>query len=173
VSPAQLLRSVSKSWSISDSARYLTAVVAKQLIAAYYGQPPSESYYDGCSLGGRQGLVLAQRFPEDFDAIIAGAPALDQTGTMLSRAWWMQGLTDAPIPASKLKLLAERVYQQCDAKDGLKDGLIDDPCKCGFKPSATCRATPPPSIKAQIKPSISRTASPAVRSARSNASTRM
>jgi Tannase and feruloyl esterase len=81
-------------------------------------------------------LVLAQRFPEDFDAIIAGAPALDQTGTMLSRAWWMQGLTDAPIPASKLKLLAERVYQQCDAKDGLKDGLIDDPRKCGFKPSA-------------------------------------
>ncbi|HEY6343939.1 MAG TPA: tannase/feruloyl esterase family alpha/beta hydrolase [Bryobacteraceae bacterium] len=114
---------------------HMTAVVAKQLIAAYYGQSPSKSYYDGCSLGGRQGLILAQRFPEDFDAIIAGAPALDQTGTMLSRAWWMQGLADAPIPASKLKLLAERVYQQCDAKDGLKDGLIDDPRKCGFKPS--------------------------------------
>ncbi|HXP85359.1 MAG TPA: tannase/feruloyl esterase family alpha/beta hydrolase [Bryobacteraceae bacterium] len=114
---------------------HMTAVVAKLLINAYFGQPPSKSYYDGCSLGGRQGLILAQRFPEDFDAILAGAPALDQTGTMLSRAWWMQGIAETPIPAFKLKMLSEKVYEQCDAKDGLKDGLIDDPRKCGFKAS--------------------------------------
>jgi feruloyl esterase len=112
---------------------HLTAVVAKRLIGEYYGQAPAKSYYDGCSLGGRQGLILAQRFPDDFDGIIAGAPALDQVGTMLSRAWWMQGFAAAPLPAPKLKLLSERVYAQCDAKDGLKDGLIDDPRKCGFQ----------------------------------------
>jgi len=115
--------------------QHLTATVAKQLIAAYYGQAPSKSYYDGCSFGGRQGLILAQRFPEDFDGILAGAPALDQTGTMLSRAWWMKGWAEAPVPASKLKLLSDRIYEQCDAKDGLKDGLIDDPRKCGFRAS--------------------------------------
>ena len=115
---------------------HLTAVAAKQLIAAYYGMAPSKSYFDGCSFGGRQALILAQRFPEDFDAILAGAPALDQIGIMLSRAWWMQGLAASPIPTAKLALLNDRVYQQCDAKDGLKDGLIEDPRKCGFKPSA-------------------------------------
>jgi hypothetical protein len=122
---------------------HMTAVVAKLMIQAYYGQAPSKSYYDGCSLGGRQGLILAQRFPEDFDAIIAGSPALDQTGSMLSRAWWMQGVAEAPIPAFKLKMLSDRVYEMCDGKDGLKDGLIDDPRKCGFKASRdlpTCTA---------------------------------
>jgi hypothetical protein len=114
---------------------HLTAVVAKLLISTYYGQPAAKSYYDGCSLGGRQGLVLAQRFPDDFDGILAGAPALDQVGTMLARAYWTQGLAANPIPANKLRLLAGRVYDQCDAKDGLKDGLIDDPRKCGFEPS--------------------------------------
>jgi feruloyl esterase len=114
---------------------HMTAVVAKLLITAYFGQSPSKSYYDGCSLGGRQGLILAQRFPEDFDGILAGAPALDQTGTMLSRAWWMQGFASAPLPAAKLKLLSDRIYEQCDAKDGLKDGLIADPRKCEFQAS--------------------------------------
>lgn len=114
---------------------HMTAVVAKLLINTYFGQAPSKSYYDGCSLGGRQGLILAQRFPDDFDAILAGSPALDQTGSMLSRAWWMQGVAEAPIPAFKLKMLSEKIYEQCDAKDGLKDGLIDDPRQCGFKAS--------------------------------------
>jgi len=114
---------------------HMTAVVAKLLIGAYFGHQPSKSYYDGCSLGGRQGLILAQRFPDDFDGILAGAPALDQTGTMLSRAWWMQGFAEAPLPPLKLKLLADRIYEQCDAKDGIKDGLIDDPRKCGFRAS--------------------------------------
>jgi hypothetical protein len=114
---------------------HMTVVVAKLMINAYFGQAPSKSYYDGCSLGGRQGLMLAQRFPDDFDGILAGSPALDQIGSMLSRAWWMQGVAEAPIPAFKLKMLSDRIYEQCDAKDGLKDGVIDDPRKCGFKAS--------------------------------------
>jgi tannase/feruloyl esterase len=115
---------------------HMTVIVAKLSISTYYGQPASKSYFDGCSLGGRQGLILAQRFPDDFDGILAGAPALNQVGTMIARAYWMQGIAENPIPANKLKLLADRVYDQCDAKDGLKDGLIDDPRKCDFKPSS-------------------------------------
>ena len=112
---------------------HITAETAKTLARTYYGAPPVKAYYDGCSQGGRQGLTLAQRFPNDFDGIIAGSPALYNTRTMLARAYWMQGLATNPFPAAKLGLLAERVYEQCDAKDGLKDGLIDDPRRCDFK----------------------------------------
>ena len=112
---------------------HVTAEAAKMMARTYYGASPSKSYYDGCSQGGRQGLILAQRFPNDFDGIIAGAPALNNTGTQLTRAYWMQGLAANPFPAAKLELLANRVYEQCDAKDGLKDGLIDDPRRCDFK----------------------------------------
>src|SRR5580700_4947811 len=114
---------------------HVTAEAAKLMARTYYGAGPSKSYYDGCSQGGRQGLILAQRFPNDFDGIIAGAPALNNTGTQTSRAYWMQGLTENPFPAAKLGLLADRVYEQCDAKDGLKDGVIDDPRRCDFKPA--------------------------------------
>lgn len=111
---------------------HMTAETAKLIARTYYGLSPTKSYYDGCSQGGRQGLILAQRFPNDFDGIIAGAPALNNTGTMLSRAYWMQGLAANPFPAAKLGLLAAKVYEQCDAADGLKDGVIDDPRRCDF-----------------------------------------
>ena len=101
----------------------------------YYGAAPAKSYYEGCSQGGRRGLVFAQKFPNDFDGIVAGAPGLNHLGTQLSRAYWMQGLAKNPFPAAKLGLLAQRVYEQCDAKDGLKDGVIDDPRSCDFKPA--------------------------------------
>jgi feruloyl esterase len=114
---------------------HVTAEAAKLLARTYYGAGPTKSYYDGCSQGGRQGLILAQRFPNDFDGIIAGAPVLNFTGTQVARAYWMQGLAANPFPAEKLALLANRVYDQCDAKDGLKDGLIDDPRRCDFKPA--------------------------------------
>lgn len=114
---------------------HLTAETAKRLVKAYYSEDPAKSYFDGCSQGGRQALVFAQRFPNDFDGIIAGAPALDNTGVMLARGYFMQGLMEAPLPAAKLTTLSNRIYEQCDAKDGLKDGLIDDPRKCGFQPA--------------------------------------
>jgi len=114
---------------------HITAETAKMVAKTYYGVGPTKSYYEGCSQGGRQGLTLAQRFPNDFDGIVAGAPALYQTATHLSRAYWMQGMNAHPFPAAKLGLLAKRVYEECDAKDGLKDGLIDDPRRCDFKPA--------------------------------------
>ena len=114
---------------------HLTAETAKMLARTYYGAGPSKSYYEGCSQGGRQGLTFAQRFPDDFDGIIAGSPGLYQTATHMARAYWMQGLNENPFPAAKLALLAAKVYEQCDAKDGLKDGLIDDPRRCQFQPA--------------------------------------
>jgi feruloyl esterase len=115
---------------------HVTAAAAKLLVHNYYGANPSKSYYDGCSQGGRQALTIAQRFPNDFDGIIAGSPALYNTGNMVARAYWMQGMGANPFPAAKLGLLANRVYQKCDAKDGLEDGLIDSPLQCGFKAAA-------------------------------------
>ncbi|MBL8174417.1 MAG: tannase/feruloyl esterase family alpha/beta hydrolase [Bryobacterales bacterium] len=114
---------------------HVTAETAKRIIAAYYGQKPARSYFNGCSTGGRQALMLAQRFPEDFDGIVAGAPVLHFSGTMMGYACMAQAFAEAPIPYAKLATLADRVYAQCDEKDGLKDGLIDDPRRCGFTPS--------------------------------------
>lgn len=114
---------------------HVTTVAGKRIAEAYYGAKPAKSYYQGCSTGGRQGLILAQRFPNDFDGIVAGAPVLDFTNTMTSFACTAQALTAAPIPFVKLAYLAERIYELCDDKDGLKDGLIDDPRRCGFQPS--------------------------------------
>ena len=114
---------------------HVTAEAAKLLVRSYYGAGPSKSYFDGCSQGGRQALTIAQRFPEDFDGIISGSPALYNTGNMVSRAYWMQGMGVNPFPAAKLGLLAESVQAKCDAADGLKDGLIDDPLHCGFQAS--------------------------------------
>lgn len=114
---------------------HVTAETAKLMARTYYGVGPTKSYYEGCSQGGRQGLTLAQRFPNDFDGIVAGSPGLYQTGTHLARAYWMQGLNANPFPAAKLGLLAKAVYDQCDAKDGLKDGVIDDPRRCDFQPA--------------------------------------
>ena len=113
---------------------HVTVETAKMLARTYYGAGPTKSYYEGCSQGGRQGLTFAQRFPDDFDGIVAGAPALYQTGTHLARAYWMQGLNANPFPAVQAGAAGGRVYEQCDAKDGLKDGLIDDPRRCDFKP---------------------------------------
>jgi len=114
---------------------HVTAEAAKLLVRSYYGGPPTRSYFEGCSTGGRQGLILAQRFPADFDGIVVGAPVLNFSGTMMSYVNNVQALKAAPIPTSKLPLLAEKIYAQCDARDGLKDGLIDDPRLCGFEPS--------------------------------------
>lgn len=114
---------------------HVTAETAKRVAEAYYGERPAKSYYQGCSTGGRQGLILAQRFPGDFDGIIAGAPVLDFTGTMQRYTCTAQALAEAPIPYPKLALLSDRIYAACDEKDGLKDGLIDDPRKCGFSAS--------------------------------------
>ncbi|MBS1808907.1 MAG: tannase/feruloyl esterase family alpha/beta hydrolase [Acidobacteria bacterium] len=114
---------------------HTTAETGKRIAEAYFGAKPTRSYYEGCSTGGRQGLILAQRFPDDFDGIVAGAPVLNFSGTMTGYTQMAQALAKTPIPYAKLQLLAEKIYAQCDEKDGLKDGLIDDPRKCQFCPS--------------------------------------
>ena len=112
---------------------HVTAETAKGIAEAYYGTRPQRSYYNGCSTGGRQGLILAQRYPDDFDGIIVGAPALNNTANRLKAIAHYQAITKAPI-ITKLHLLADRVYNKCDALDGLKDGLITDPRQCDFDP---------------------------------------
>ena len=114
---------------------HVTAETAKRTADAFYGSQPARSYYNGCSTGGRQGLILAQRYPEDFDGIIAGAPALDNVQNRLRGIATYQALAKAPLPVSKLKMLADRIYDRCDAMDGLKDSLIVDPRKCDFRAS--------------------------------------
>jgi feruloyl esterase len=116
-----------------------TAVEAKALITAYYGNSPRLSYWEGCSTGGRQGLMSAQRYPEDFDGIIAGAPAYNQ---IYISAWRMRLLMTAlkspqhALPPEKLKLLNDAVLDKCDSNDGVKDRLIEDPRSCNFDPGA-------------------------------------
>lgn len=118
---------------------HMTAVRAKELIATYYGRGPRLSYWEGCSTGGRQGLMSAQRYPEDFDGIIAGAPANNQ---IYLCAWRMRLLMTAlksaahALPPGALKLLNDAVLQKCDASDGVKDGLLADPLACKFDANA-------------------------------------
>jgi Tannase and feruloyl esterase len=114
---------------------HVTAETAKKIIREYYGAAPARSYLDGCSTGGRQGLISAQRFPDDFDGIVVGAPVLNFTGTMTNYVSMVRALEAAPIPLEKLKIIAERVYAKCDGADGLVDGLIDDPRRCDFDPA--------------------------------------
>jgi feruloyl esterase len=111
---------------------HVTAETSKRIIREYYGNVPARSYFDGCSTGGRQGLMSAQRFPDDFDGIVVGAPVLDLTGTMTNYIPAMRALEAATVPLEKLKIVADRVYAKCDGADGLVDGLIDDPRRCDF-----------------------------------------
>jgi feruloyl esterase len=112
-----------------------TAVKAKTLISAFYDRSPRLSYWNGCSTGGRQGLMEAQKYPDDFDAILAGAPANYQTHL---HAWDLTvsipTLKDpsSAVPAAKLALLNKAVLDACDARDGVKDGLLNDPRACHF-----------------------------------------
>lgn len=114
---------------------HMTAVTAKRLAHRYYDRPVAYAYWDGCSTGGRQALMEAQRFPEDFDGIVAGAPVLNFTDTVVWNLWNMKALDAAPIGLEKMSLVANAVYGKCDAADGLADGVIDDPRRCAFDPA--------------------------------------
>lgn len=112
-----------------------TAMLAKQVIQAYYGKPARFSYWVGCSTGGRQGMQEAQRYPEDFDGLVIGAPGLYLTGNVTRRMWVAQSqLGDAAVQPEQLPTLGAAVMAKCDGADGLKDGLIDDPRNCAFDP---------------------------------------
>ncbi|MFV0386319.1 DUF6351 family protein [Paracoccus sp. (in: a-proteobacteria)] len=113
---------------------HVTVETAKELAEVYYSDRPSYSYWDGCSTGGRQGLMSAQRYPGDFDGIVAGAPVLDFSNTQIWGVYNAQQLEKAPISAAQLPALSKAVMTKCDAIDGLEDGLITDPRNCAFEP---------------------------------------
>ena len=113
---------------------HVTINAAKRIAHRYYDRPAAYSYWDGCSTGGRQALIAAQRFPGDFDGIIAGAPVLNFVDTVVSYVSSNRALAESPIPIAKMSLVADAVYKKCDAKDGLADGIIDDPRRCDFDP---------------------------------------
>jgi feruloyl esterase len=112
-------------------------VKAKGIITAYYGSQPKYSYWNGCSTGGRQGLKEAQLYPDDFQGIIAGAPANPRTGQAFEAMWIANAVLRDPasyIPPAKYPVIHKAVLDQCDALDGVKDGVLDDPRKCKFDP---------------------------------------
>jgi feruloyl esterase len=116
---------------------HLTAELSKQILSAFYGKPADKSYFDACSDGGREALMEAQRFPEDYDGILAGAPANEWSTMLAAAAGSMQGLFGDPkayIPARKLGAIQRASLAACDALDGVKDNVVGDPAKCRFDP---------------------------------------
>ncbi|HEX7303311.1 tannase/feruloyl esterase family alpha/beta hydrolase [Lentzea sp.] len=113
--------------------------VSKHIISVFYGRAPAHSYFSGCSNGGREGLLLAQRYPHDFDGIIAGAPGNYYSALIGYQAW----IARNTIPNEKIFLLHDAVMAACDGLDGLADGQIDDPRLCSFDPGTLApRLTP-------------------------------
>ena len=125
------------------------AALAKRLIAQYYGKPAAHSYFAGCSTGGREGMILSQRYPATFDGIISGDPAMRTGLSNLAIGKWIpvafnqiapkdadgkpiisQAITDADR-----KLVLDSLLKECDAKDGAADGMISDPLACDFDPA--------------------------------------
>ncbi len=123
---------------------HLTAVRAKQIIASYYGKPEQKSYFDSCSDGGREALMEAQRFPGDYDGILAGAPANAWSTMVAAGVAGMQSLLNDPrafISDLKLPAIQKAALDACDAQDGVKDGVIADPATCHFDPEVLlCKA---------------------------------
>ncbi len=120
-------------------AEHLATVAAKSLAAQFYGRPPRYAYFIGCSQGGHHGMIEAQRFPQDYDGIIAGAPVYDWVGEMTGQAWnsrFLEHTGTGALSKQKLELLHEAVIKACAGVDG----LIEDPRGCSFNPTALrCR----------------------------------
>jgi Tannase and feruloyl esterase len=130
------------------------ATLAKQLIAQYYRKPAAFSYFSGCSTGGREGMILSQRYPAIFDGIISGDPAMRTGLSNLAIGKWIpvafnqvapKDADGKPIIAQAIsdddrKLIKDALLQKCDAKDGVADGIISDPLGCDFDPALlTCK----------------------------------
>ncbi len=111
-------------------------VRAKEIVAAYYGRKPVRSYFSSCSNGGRQALMEVQRYPNDYDGVIAGAPAYNWTHLMGACGWY--GFTLKPsafVPADLLRAIQAAAVAACDRLDGVEDGIIDTPQLCAFDPA--------------------------------------
>jgi feruloyl esterase len=119
-------------------ATHVSALAGKAIVERYYGRKPDRSYFDGCSCGGRQALVEAERFPWDFNGVIVGAPGLNYTDIALTfarRDRLLTGRDGKPLfDAKAIEFLGSAVTAKCDMNDGLKDGQIGDPRLCHFNP---------------------------------------
>ena len=134
------------SWALNDMERQLnfghlavhrTAEVSKSIIASYYGDYPKYSYFMGCSRGGGQAMMEAQRYPEDFDGIVSAAPAFNWTAiaseaVQNTRAAFPVSLSEPLFLPDHIRLLQDAVLKQCDMIDGLQDSIINDPYACVF-----------------------------------------
>lgn len=141
-------RDVQKRADFAYRGVHLTAVATKVLIKAFYGRDAAYSYFTGCSDGGREALMEAQRYPKDFNGIIAGAAAMNfQVQNSLYHGWQFRANTGpdgkAILIASRLAILHKAVLAQCDKLDGLEDGLIAEPRACHFDPVVVqCKDNP-------------------------------
>jgi feruloyl esterase len=124
---------------------HVTALAGKALTRLFYHQPARESYFSGCSTGGRQAMVEAERFPWDFNGIIAGAPPLNFTANSLAQLWASLAATTASgkaiLSPATVRWVHQAVLEQCDLDDGIRDGTVGDPPACHFDPGRLlCRA---------------------------------
>lgn len=136
------LNDVERQVNFAHRSTHVVGETAKAIIKAYYGEPPRYSYYHGCSGGGRQAVMVAQRYPADFNGVVAGAPWLSFTRQTLGFTWISQTLTRSPIPSAKLPIIAKAVTAACDAQDGLVDGQVTEPqrCKADLRTASMCSA---------------------------------
>jgi feruloyl esterase len=141
-------KSLKADWALSNMERQLnyahlavhrTAIISKEILRHYYGSGPKFSYFNGCSRGGGQGIIEAQRYPNDFDGIVAGAPTIDFLGFAAECIRNSQvvypdplNLTEPTISPANLLLLQTTILGQCDTLDGIKDNILNDPRDCDF-----------------------------------------
>ena len=141
---------IEASWALSNPTRqmnwghravHLTAEAAKSIIAEYYGRAADHSYFVGCSRGGGQAMMESQRYPDDFDGIVAAAPAYNWTAftagfLQAQQEMFPNGGSDDPVVRKEtLELLGSSILSACDAEDGVTDGVMTDPRRCSFLPS--------------------------------------
>src|SRR5215510_2308154 len=120
-----------------------TTVVAKATVKQLFGDAPKLSYFNGCSTGGRQAVTAAQRYPDDFDGIVGGAPASHTSTQAFGQIWFSQALSDpaGALSREKLALVHDAVLNACDGLDGAKDGVLENPLACTFDPKVlACKA---------------------------------
>jgi hypothetical protein len=135
-------------WQLIRDNAYLgihqMTVAAKAITREFYGRAPRYSYFNGCSTGGRQGLSEAQRFPDDYDGILAGAPAINWPKLHVEQLWGHVVMLEAKtfVPQCKFEAATAAAIAACDPDDGAKDGVIDDPTRCSFDPKTLIGKSP-------------------------------
>ncbi|GJC83209.1 putative feruloyl esterase ARB_07085 [Colletotrichum liriopes] len=113
-------------------------IIAKSIVAQYYSKTAKYSYWSGCSTGGRQGIIEAQRYPADYDGILSGAPAVNQPSLIISTYWpqFVMNQKKAYPHVCEMIFITQLAIDACDELDGVKDGVIADPDKCSFDPAS-------------------------------------